>query len=228
VPSEMAIEEATAAKTAEVVNRQANDEVRQYEPGETVRFTSGGNTSLIGKIANVDESGNYQVMVDGAPAPVIVEPRMIIDEDNLIGVDNGVQVDYTDEKGNIVTGTVDDMSLRNNGIIVIDEKEVPSVNVIGIHREEQAKQEEVDRMSEISPENEGIPTEQIEQNVTETAKEETKRTNSITGRDGTTIRTGCRCRKAGIHAIIAYRPGRGNKGQIDQSRMNAGAEYQIF
>jgi hypothetical protein len=228
VPSEMAIEEATAAKTAEVVNRQANDEVRQYEPGETVRFTSGGNTSLIGKIANVDESGNYQVMVDGVPAPVNVEPRMIIEEDNLRGVDNGVQVDYTDEKGNIVTGTVDDMSLRNNGIIVIDEKEVPSVNVIGVHREEQAKQEEVDRMSEITPENEGIPDEQIEQNVTETAKEETKgqtvspvETEQPSGQDADAEK------QAFMQSLPIVREGK-NKGQIDQSRMTPEQNIKYF
>lgn len=228
VPYDMAIEEATAAKTAEVVNRQANDEVRQYEPGEIVRFTSGGNTSLIGKIANVDESGNYQVMVDGVPAPVNVEPRMIIEEDNLRGVDNGVQVDYTDEKGNIVTGTVDDMSLRNNGIIVIDEKEVPSVNVIGVHREEQAKQEEVDRMSEITPENEGIPDEQIEQNVTETAKEETKgqtvspvETEQPSGQDADAEK------QAFMQSLPIVREGK-NKGQIDQSRMTPEQNIKYF
>lgn len=228
VPSEMAIEEATAVKTAEVVNRQANDEVRQYEPGETVRFTSGGNTSLIGKIANVDESGNYQVMVDGVPAPVNVEPRMIIEEDNLRGVDNGVQVDYTDEKGNIVTGTVDDMSLRNNGIIVIDEKEVPSVNVIGVHREEQAKQEEVDRMSEIPPENEGTPAEQIEQNVTETAKAETKGQTALPEETGQPSEQDADAEKQTFMQSLPIVLEGKNKGQIDQSRMTPEQNIKYF
>jgi hypothetical protein len=228
VPAEQAIEEATAAKTAEVVNRQANDEVRPYDKGEIIRFTSDGNISLMGQIQGVDDAGNYQVMVDGIPAPVIVEPRMIIDEDNLRGVDNGVQVDYTDEKGNIVTGTVDDMSLRNNGIIVIDEKEVPSVNVIGVHREEQAKQEEVDRMSEISPENEGMPAEQIEQNVTETGKEETKgqialpeETEQPSGQDVEAEK------QAFMQSLPIILEGE-NKGQIDQSRMTPEQNIKYF
>lgn len=178
VPAEQAIEELSAMKAAEVVNQHANDEVRPYEAGELVRFTADGNLSMLGQIQGADEAGNYQVIVDGVPAPVIVEPRMIINEDNLQGVDNGVVVDYTDESGNVLTGTVDDMSIRGHGVIVIDGKEIRTENVIGVHSEEETQAPSTIITSENAPENEGTTIGQTPQSVTETAETEAESQNA--------------------------------------------------
>jgi len=178
VPAEQAIEELSAMKAADVVNQHANDEVRPYEAGELVRFTADGNVSMLGQIQGADEAGNYQVIVDGTPTPVIVEPRMIINEDNLQGVDNGVVVDYADEKGNVLTGTVDDMSIRGHGVIVIDGNEIRVENVIGVHSEEETQAPSTIITSEKTPENEGSTIGQTPQNVTETAETEAESQNA--------------------------------------------------
>lgn len=220
VPADQAIEELTAAKTAEVINRQANDEVRPYEIGEVVRFSPDGNVSLIGKIQEIDEEGNYQVVVEGVPTPVSIEPRMIIEEENLRGVDNGVTVDYRDENGNIVTGTVDDASIRNHGVIVIDGKEVRNEDVIGVHQEGVTQPQEADKMTQEAPESESVSPDKIQQNVRETA--ETVAESQITPEQQAEAE-----KQQFMQSLPIVEKGK-NKGRIDQSRMTPEQNIKYF
>lgn len=224
VPAEQAIEELSTMKAAEVVNQQANDEVRPYEPGEVVRFTSDGNVSLLGQIQGADESGNYQVIVDGVPAPVIVEPRMIINEDNLQGVDNGILVDYRDDAGNVFTGTVDDMSIRGHGVIVIDGNEIRSENVIGVHQERENEAPSTIKTSEETPRNEGATIGQTPQNVTETAETETE--SQITAEQQQAEQAEAE-KQTFMQSLPVVESGK-NKGQIDQSQMTPEQNIRYF
>ena len=224
VPAEQAIEELSTMKAAEVVNQQANDEVRPYEPGEVVRFTSDGNVSLLGQIQGADESGNYQVIVDGVPAPVIVEPRMIINEDNLQGVDNGILVDYRDDAGNVLTGTVDDMSIRGHGVIVIDGNEIRSENVIGVHQERENEAPSTIKTSEETPRNEGVTTGPVQQNETETA--ETGTESQITAEQQQAEQAEAE-KQEFMQSLPVVESGK-NKGQIDQSQMTPEQNIRYF
>ena len=106
---------------------------REYKDGESVRFSPDGKSSLYGDIQGTDDNGNYIVLVDGFPKPVSVEPRQIINEDNIIGVDNDSVVRYLDETGNEAKGKVEDAyGIRPEGKMVIDGKEVEIKNIIGL------------------------------------------------------------------------------------------------
>lgn len=212
VPADQAMQEITTAKTVQTINSLANEEVRAYTPGETIRFTTDGTTNLVGQIQSVDQDGNYQVVVDGIPKPMMIEPRMIINEDNLTGVDNGVQVDYQDQNGNIVSGTVDDMSLRGNGVIIIDGKEVPSESVIGVHQE-------TIKTSQITPEGEGIPTEQIQQTVRKESEAQAK--SQITPEDEEAEK------QRFMQSLPIIQTGQ-NKGRIDRAKMTPEQNIRFF
>lgn len=226
VPAEQVIEELSTMKAAEVVNQQANDEVRPYEPGEVVRFTSDGNVSLLGQIQGADESGNYQVIVDGVPAPVIVEPRMIINEDNLQGVDNGILVDYRDDAGNVFTGTVDDMSIRGHGVIVIDGNEIRSENVIGVHQERENEAPSAIKTSEETPQNEGVATGSVQQNETGTAETGTESQNETAPEQQQAEQAEAE-KQEFMQSLPVVESGK-NKGQIDQSQMTPEQNIRYF
>ena len=99
-------------------------------------------------------------MLDGF-GEATIEPRMIVPEDNLKGVQNGTMVEYTNDKGEVVVGEVQDMiSLRNAGLVMIDGQEVPTQNIIGVEGtteaenatiEEEATQQEAEE-TEVTPE----------------------------------------------------------------------------
>lgn len=89
-PADQAKQELIEITTTEIKNRQANEEVRPYDPGEIITFSTDGAVSLLGQIVGRNEDGTYQVQVEGMPAPVRIEPRMIVPEDNIKGIENGM------------------------------------------------------------------------------------------------------------------------------------------
>jgi len=138
-PQKEAIGQEVDNRTKPLIAQQENDEVREYNAGENVRFnTPDGNSSMSGQIQGKDNNGNYIITVEGFQQPAIVEPRQIINEDNLKGVDNGSIVEYTDN-GVKKQGTVQDAyGLRSQGLIDIDGDVVPVESVIGLYNPEEA------------------------------------------------------------------------------------------
>lgn len=71
------------------------------------------------------------------------------------------------------------MSIRGHGVIVIDGNEIRSENVIGVHQERENEVPSTIKTLENTPQNEGIATEPVQQNETETAETVTESQNSI-------------------------------------------------
>ncbi|MDR1526249.1 MAG: hypothetical protein LBS46_01090, partial [Dysgonamonadaceae bacterium] len=165
MPVEEVIKRVSQMVTDPIIAQQENDEVREYEEGESVRFgVPGTQADLFGRIIGRNENGSYSVLPDGFAQPVAVEPRQIINEDHLIGVDNGVEVSYMDESGREVRGIVGDAySLRKQGLIVIDGKEIPVDRINGPYKEKQNDSEpgntsqKDNNLIEKNPENEVTP-----------------------------------------------------------------------
>ncbi|MCL1937363.1 MAG: hypothetical protein FWF52_03080, partial [Candidatus Azobacteroides sp.] len=132
MPAEEAVKKAVKLLTQPVVDRQKNEKVRPYEAGEAVRFKTPDGGSSFGSIQDRDENGYYRVQVPGFD-PITVEPRMIINDDHLRGVENGSTVRYKDEEGIERQGTVEDAyNLRSSGKMIIDGNEVRLEDVAGL------------------------------------------------------------------------------------------------
>lgn len=121
-----------AQKEFEVEKDFANRQVRRYRNGEQVKFTDQtGAIPMYGQVTGVDDKGNY--IVSTQAGEVVIEPRQIVPEKHLEGVENNSEVKYINDKGRTVTGTVTDaFSMRNNGMMVIDGQEVSTDNIIGV------------------------------------------------------------------------------------------------
>lgn len=134
IPVADAITQATELATAPIIAQQENEEVRPYEIGDVVRVADG----YMGEISGIDDAGNYIMSVE-TPQGIVqmsVEPRRIVNEDNLRGVENGNVVAYLDANDNVVEGVVDDMySQRANGLIFIDGELIPVSNIAGLASE---------------------------------------------------------------------------------------------
>ena len=137
IPAQDAIDQVTEQVAAPIIAQQDNEEVRPYQAGETVRFSPDGNTSLIGQISGQDQTtGNYLLLVEtpNGIQQMQVEPRQIINEDNLQGVENGSPVIYTNQNGQQikdVVATTPDLYLQ--GLIGFENGDVvPISNVIGL------------------------------------------------------------------------------------------------
>lgn len=142
IPTEEATAQLSELATQEVTARQENDEVREYQAGERVRTIDGA----IGRVAEnedgsvmTDDNGNYIVLVDTPTGPqqIATEPRNIINEDNLIGVENGSEVTYTNEQGEKTEGVVSTTpDLYAQGLIGFENADViPIANVEGLIEE---------------------------------------------------------------------------------------------
>lgn len=134
IPAQEAIALATEQVSASIVAQQENEEVRPYEAGEVVRVaTSEG--SMTGQIIGVDEtSGNYILSVETPMGLMqqIVEPRQIINEDNIQGIENGMTVSYVGANDQIIEGVVEDAYTRRaEGLFFIDGELIPIANIIG-------------------------------------------------------------------------------------------------
>lgn len=143
IPTEEATAQLSELATQEVTARQENDEVREYQAGERVRTIDGA----IGRVAEnedgsvmTDDNGNYIVLVDtpAGPQQIATEPRNIINEDNLIGVENGSEVTYTNEQGEKTEGVVSTTpDLYAQGLIGFENGDViPISNVEGLKQED--------------------------------------------------------------------------------------------
>lgn len=137
VPTQDAIAQVTEQVSAPIIAQQQNEEVRPYQAGETVRFSPDGNTSLIGQIEGQDQAtGNYILMVEtpNGIQQMQVQPRHIINEDNLEGVENGSPVIYTNQNGEQVLGVVaTSPDLYAQGLIGFENGDVvPVGNVVGL------------------------------------------------------------------------------------------------
>lgn len=137
IPVQDAIDQVTEQVAAPIIAQQENEEVRPYQAGETVRFSPDGNTSFIGQISAQDQTtGNYLLSVEtpNGIQQMQVEPRQIINEDNLQGVENGSPVIYTNQNGQQikdVVATTPDLYLQ--GLIGFENGDVvPISNVIGL------------------------------------------------------------------------------------------------
>ncbi len=216
-PADMAKQELSDIVTTQTANRQANEDVRPYEQGELITFSPDGANSLLGQIAGRNEDGTYQVAVDGAPAPINIEPRMIVPEDNLKGVENGTEVQYKDQQGNVQTGIVNDAySLRTQGLIDVDGVMVPTTDIIPI-----------DEMTGIQAENEVSPTdgadnvqaevEEIEQNDISPDQQAEIQAQQQAEQEKQTF----------MESLPLIEKGK-NAGQIDQSRMTPEQNVQYF
>ncbi|MDR0824949.1 MAG: hypothetical protein LBN74_07620 [Prevotella sp.] len=146
IPTQEAIDQVTERVAAPIIAQQENEEVRPYEANETVRFTLDGQNPILGQIKNQDQAtGNYIVSVEmpNGIQDIQVQPRQIINEDNIRGVDNGSVVQYKNGKGKIVQGTVDDAyNLRVRGELGIDGDKVAISNILGLVEETQEEAEQ--------------------------------------------------------------------------------------
>jgi len=216
-PADQAKEETLNIVTEEIANRQANEAVRPYEIGEVVTFSTDGKTSLLGQVSGQNKDGTYHIAVDGMPEPLAIEPRMIIPEDNIRGIENGMQVQYRDQEGNIHTGIVNDaFGLRQQGLIDIDGNMVPTTDIIPI-----------DEMTDIEAENEASPIAEADNMQAEV--EETEQ-NDTTPEQQAEIQAQLQAeqeKQAFMDSLPVFEKGK-NQGEIDQSRMTPEQNVQYF
>ena len=151
IPVDAAMEQAVRIATQPIINQEQNELVRDYENGETVRVSpDNGNLFLMGKIAGMDENGNYLIDTE-TPAgmqQITIEPRQIVNEDNIRGIDNGSVVEYRNGKGDMVQGTVEDAhEYRLSGMMVIDGEIIPISDITGSAPAEIARQENASQLN---------------------------------------------------------------------------------
>lgn len=138
IPTQDAIAQLTESEIANIISQQENEEVREYIPGEIVTADIYGNgIPFTGQITEVTEAGNYIIVGTQSGQRAEIQPRQIINQDNIQGVDNGSLVQYRNEKGEIAQGTVNDAyGLRPHGMMDIDGNVIPIANIIGLVEEE--------------------------------------------------------------------------------------------
>ncbi|MFC4672645.1 helicase-related protein, partial [Dysgonomonas termitidis] len=134
IPAQDAIAQLIEMETANIISRQENEEVREYQPGETVTADVAGNgITFTGEVTGITQSGNYIIVSPVTGEQVEAEPRHIINQDNIQGVENGSLVEYRNERGERVQGTVNDAyGLRPQGMMDIDGNGVPVAGIIGL------------------------------------------------------------------------------------------------
>lgn len=106
-PIEQAVKEVADQAAAPVVAQHENEEVRPYNAGENIRADLNG-SPVLGTVIERKDNGNYAIR-DAQGVIIDVEPRQIVNEDNLEGVDNESIVEYKDQTGAIRTGVVTDI-----------------------------------------------------------------------------------------------------------------------
>lgn len=128
-----AVAQATEMVAAPIVAQQENEEVREYQPGEMVRATIGQN-QVVGEITAADPMTMRYSIITPDGLQVEIEPRQIVNEDNLQGVDNGSVVDYIDDSGVRQTAAVaTSPELYLQGLVGLDNGDVVSIpNIIGL------------------------------------------------------------------------------------------------
>lgn len=162
IPTQDAIAQLTESEIANIISQQENEEVREYTPGEIVTADIYGNgIPFTGQITEVTEAGNYIIVGTQSGQRAEIQPRQIINQDNIQGVDNGSLVQYRNEKGEIVKGTVNDAyGLRPQGMMDIDGNVIPISNVIGLAQNSETgipvSEQDTNNVQSISQQNEDI------------------------------------------------------------------------
>ena len=137
VPTAEATAQAVQMQTQEVVAQQENDEVREYNAGEVIRFSMDGTTPLIGEVTGTNEDGTYTIVEATTGQPMSIQPRMIINDDHMKGVENGSNVNYINEAGQEAQGVVATTpDLFAQGMIALESGDVvPIENIRGLVEE---------------------------------------------------------------------------------------------
>ena len=135
IPAQDAISLATEQVSAPIIAQQENEEAEPRNVGDTIRAAVNGER-FTGRITDIDAStGNYIIEVNSPAgiASVSIEPRHIINEANLVGIEPDNDVMYYDAEGNIQTAKVDDMeSMYASGLISLDNGAIiPIEDIIG-------------------------------------------------------------------------------------------------
>lgn len=133
-PAQQAVQEIAQQAAEPVVAQHENEEVRPYNEGEIVRAEIAG-SPVLGTIVGKTEQG-YTIR-DAQGVMIQIQPRQIINEDNLEGVDNESVVEYRDQSGAIRTGVVTDIySERVQGYAYIDDQRIPFKDILGLKTDE--------------------------------------------------------------------------------------------
>ncbi len=117
---------------ATITAQQENEDIRPYNEGEQVRVVTPQGQSYYGTVIGENETG-YEFEDGATGATMFIEPRQIVNEDNLEGVEQGGEVDYIGANGEQKRGVVNDLyNHRSQGAVIIDGEMVPVENVIGL------------------------------------------------------------------------------------------------
>lgn len=139
IPTEEAINQASQIVSEPIISQQENEEVRPYEVGEVITADAYDNgIPFTGEVTGVTEDGKYIIVGIQSGQQMIVEPRQIINQDNIQGIEDGSLIEYRNEKGEVAQGVVGSMyALRPQGMIALENGEAVSIdNVIGLVKED--------------------------------------------------------------------------------------------
>lgn len=138
IPTQEAVNQASQIVTKPIIARQENEEVRPYEVGEVVTADAYGNgIPFTGEVTGVTKDGKYIIVGIQSGQQMIVEPRQIINQDNIQGVEDGSLIEYRNEKGEVVQGVIGSMyALRPQGMIALENGEAVAIeDVIGLAKD---------------------------------------------------------------------------------------------
>lgn len=139
IPTQDAINQASQLVAEPIIAQQENEEIRPYEVGEVITADAYNNgVPFTGEITGVTEDGKYIVTGIQSGQQMTVEPRQIINQDNIQGVEDGSLIEYRNDKGEITQGVVGSMyALRPQGMIALENGEAVAIeNVIGLAQQQ--------------------------------------------------------------------------------------------
>ena len=124
IPAPEAVQAGKQAATAPIQAQFENEQVRPYEQGEDVRVKVGENQFVIGTIVGFQDG--YYLIDDGSgQQPAKIEPRQIVNEDNIQGLYGGEEV-IANVNGHEIKGTISfDPTLRVQGLVFVNSQPVP-------------------------------------------------------------------------------------------------------
>lgn len=164
MPTQEAVNQASQIVTKPIIARQENEEVRPYEVGEVVTADAYGNgISFTGEVTGITKDGRYIVVDTQSGRQMTVEPRQIINQDNIQGVEDGSLIEYRNEKGEIAQGVVGSMyALRPQGMIALENGEAVAIeDVIGLAKDTNIENpitgQNADNLQSNIQQNEGAP-----------------------------------------------------------------------
>jgi len=152
IPAPEAIEAAKQAAKAPIQAKFDNEQVRPYEANEDVRIQTANGQFVMGTIVGMQD-GLYLFDDGSGQQPAKIEPRQIMNEDNIQGLFGGEEV-IANVDGQEIKGAITfEPSIRTQGLVLVNGQPVPVESIKKI---------------EETPENEGN-TSVISDDMTETA-----------------------------------------------------------